>query len=65
MVAAVRVHKHWRSRGLDVRGRPKSRRPGQGQVRIKQHACGVNFIDTYFRAGAVSVAGRHAVHRRQ
>ncbi len=25
--------------------------PGQGQVKIKQHACGVNFIDTYFRMG--------------
>jgi NADPH2:quinone reductase len=25
--------------------------PGEGQVRIKQHACGVNFIDTYFREG--------------
>ncbi len=25
--------------------------PGQGQVRVKQHACGVNFIDTYFRMG--------------
>jgi NADPH2:quinone reductase len=26
--------------------------PGQGQIKIKQHASGVNFIDTYFRAGA-------------
>ena len=25
--------------------------PGQGQAKIKQHACGINFIDTYFRAG--------------
>jgi NADPH:quinone reductase len=25
--------------------------PGQGQLRVKQHACGVNFIDTYFRMG--------------
>jgi NADPH2:quinone reductase len=25
--------------------------PGQGQIRVKQHACGVNFIDTYFRMG--------------
>jgi NADPH2:quinone reductase len=25
--------------------------PGQGQVRVKQHASGVNFIDTYFRMG--------------
>jgi NADPH2:quinone reductase len=26
--------------------------PGQGEVRIVQHAIGVNFIDTYFRKGA-------------
>ncbi len=25
--------------------------PGQGQIKIKQHACGVNYIDTYFRMG--------------
>jgi NADPH2:quinone reductase len=25
--------------------------PGQGQIRVKQHASGVNFIDTYFRMG--------------
>ena len=25
--------------------------PGQGQIKIKQHAAGVNFIDTYFRMG--------------
>jgi NADPH2:quinone reductase len=25
--------------------------PGEGQIRIRQHACGVNYIDTYFRMG--------------
>jgi NADPH2:quinone reductase len=25
--------------------------PGPGQIRIRNHACGVNFIDTYFRTG--------------
>src|SRR5258708_13589953 len=25
--------------------------PGRGEVRIVQHAIGVNFIDTYFRSG--------------
>src|SRR6185312_6656150 len=25
--------------------------PGPGQIRIKQRACGINFIDTYFRMG--------------
>lgn len=29
--------------------------PGPGEVRIKQHACGVNFIDTYFRSGLYQV----------
>src|SRR6516225_3959545 len=50
MVAAVRVHKHGGPEALvfeDV----QIPAPGQGQVKIKQHACGVNFIDTYFRMG--------------
>jgi len=51
MVAAVRVHKHGGPEVLtyeeiDVPA------PGQGQVKLKQHAIGVNFIDTYFRMGA-------------
>ena len=25
--------------------------PGPGQIRIKKHACGLNYIDTYFRSG--------------
>ncbi len=50
MVAAVRVHKVGGPEVLtyeDIAIGP----PGQGQVRVKQHACGVNFIDTYFRMG--------------
>jgi NADPH:quinone reductase len=50
MVAAVRVHKYGGPEVLtyeeiDIPA------PGPGQVRLKQHAAGVNFIDTYFRAG--------------
>jgi NADPH2:quinone reductase len=50
MVAAVRVHKVGGPEVLtfeeiDVPA------PGQGQIRVKQYACGVNFIDTYFRMG--------------
>jgi NADPH2:quinone reductase len=50
MVAAVRVHKYGGPEVLtyeeiDVPA------PGQGQLKVKQHACGVNFIDTYFRMG--------------
>src|ERR1700692_4174549 len=50
MVAAVRVHKAGGPEVLtyeeiDVPA------PGQGQIKVKQHACGVNFIDVYFRMG--------------
>jgi NADPH:quinone reductase len=50
MVAAVRVHKHG---GPDVLTLDDIEvpAPGQGQVKLKQHAIGVNFIDTYFRVG--------------
>ena len=50
MVAAVRVHKHGGPEVLtyeDIDIPP----PGPGQVRLKQHAAGINFIDTYFRMG--------------
>lgn len=50
MVAAVRVHKHGGPEALvfeDV----AIPAPGAGQVKVKQYACGVNFIDTYFRTG--------------
>lgn len=50
MVAAVRVHKIGGPEVLtfeevDVPA------PGPGQIRIRQRACGLNFIDTYFRSG--------------
>jgi len=51
MVAAVRVHKHGGPEVLtyeDIDVPP----PGPGQVRLRQHAAGLNFIDTYFRTGA-------------
>lgn len=50
MVAAVRVHKTGGPEVLafeDV----EIGAPGQGQIRIRQHACGINYIDTYFRSG--------------
>ena len=51
MVAAIRVHKVG---GPDVLTLEDIEvpAPGQGQIKVKQHACGVNFIDTYFREGA-------------
>ena len=51
MVAAVRVHTHGGPEVLTFED-AEIPAPGQGQVRIKQHACGINFIDTYFRMGA-------------
>ncbi len=50
MVAAVRVHKVG---GPEVLTYEEIELPaaGQGQIRVKQHAAGVNFIDTYFRMG--------------
>ncbi len=50
MVAAVRVHKVGGPEALTYE-EVQVGAPGAGQIRIKQHACGVNFIDTYFRSG--------------
>jgi NADPH:quinone reductase len=50
MVAAVRVHKHGGPEVLTLDD-IEVPAPGQGQIKIKQYACGVNFIDTYFRVG--------------
>ncbi|NWG24602.1 MAG: quinone oxidoreductase [Pseudorhodoplanes sp.] len=50
MVAAVRVHKHGGPEVLTFE-EIEVGAPGPGQVRVKQHACGVNYIDTYFRIG--------------
>jgi NADPH:quinone reductase len=50
MVASVRVHKVGGPEVLiyedvDVGA------PGPGQIRIRQYACGINYIDVYFRSG--------------
>jgi NADPH2:quinone reductase len=50
MVAAVRVHKPggpevMKYEDIEVGA------PGQGQIKVRVHACGLNFIDTYFRSG--------------
>jgi NADPH2:quinone reductase len=50
MVAAVRVHKAGGPEVLTYEDVPVPA-PGPGQIRIRNHACGVNFIDTYFRMG--------------
>jgi NADPH:quinone reductase len=50
MVAAVRVHK---TGGPEVLTYEEIEvdAPGPGQIRIKQHASGLNYIDTYIRSG--------------
>ena len=50
MVAAIRVHKVGGPEVLTYEDIQVGD-PGPGQIRIKQRACGINFIDTYFRAG--------------
>src|SRR6202158_2910559 len=50
MVAAVRVHKYGGPEVLTYE-EIEVGAPGQGQIKVKQHACGVNFIDVYFRMG--------------
>src|SRR5579872_7123230 len=56
MVAAVRVHKVGGPEVLTYE-EIELPAPGQGQVRVKQHAAGVNFIDTYFRMGMYPAPG--------
>jgi NADPH:quinone reductase len=56
MVAAVRVHKAGGPEVLTFEEADLPA-PGQGQLRVKQRAIGINYIDTYFRAGAYPPAG--------
>jgi NADPH2:quinone reductase len=50
MVAAVRVHKTGGPEVLTYE-EVEVGDPGPGQIRLRQHACGLNYIDTYFRKG--------------
>src|SRR3954465_7242068 len=50
MVAAVRVHKTGGPEVLTYE-QIELPPPGPGQIKVKQHAIGVNYIDTYFRMG--------------
>ena len=56
MVAAVRVHKHGGPEALTYED-VQVAAPGPGQARVKNRACGLNFIDTYFRSGLYPPAG--------
>lgn len=55
MATAIRIHEHGgpevlRFEGVDVG------RPGPGQIRVRQTAIGLNYIDVYFRTGLYPVA---------
>src|SRR5437660_9327676 len=50
MVAAVRVHKTGAPEVLTYADISVPA-PGQGQIKIRNHASGVSYIDTYFRMG--------------
>ena len=56
MVAAVRVHKFGGPEVLTYEDVTVPA-PGPGQIRVKQHAIGVNFIDVYFRIGLYPAPG--------
>jgi NADPH2:quinone reductase len=50
MVAVVRVHQTGGPEMLKFEDLPV-KEPGQGEIKIKQTAIGLNYIDTYFRSG--------------
>lgn len=50
MAHAIRVHKYGGPEALQY-DEVQVGAPGQGQVKLKQHAIGVNYIDVYFRTG--------------
>src|SRR6202047_2659885 len=56
MVAAVRVHKVGGPEVLTYEDIPVPA-AGPGQIRVKQHAIGVNFVDVYFRMGLYPAPG--------
>jgi NADPH2:quinone reductase len=51
VVKAVRVHKVGGPEVLTYEDIGDVAAPGPGQLRVRVRACGLNFIDTYFRAG--------------
>jgi NADPH:quinone reductase len=56
MVAAVRVHKHGGPEVLTYEDVPV-KDPGPGEVRVKNTAIGLNYVDTYFRTGLYPAPG--------
>lgn len=51
---AIQVQRHGGPEVLELVDLP-ARDPGPGEIRVRHHAIGVNFIDTYFRSGLYKV----------
>ena len=65
MAKVVRFHKTGGPEVLQLDDLPVGE-PGQGQVRVRHTAIGVNFIDTYQRSGLYPIqlpSGENAPHR--
>ena len=54
MAQVVRIHEHGGPEVLKVEEVDVGE-PGPGQVKLRQRAIGVNYIDTYFREGMYPV----------
>jgi NADPH2:quinone reductase len=52
---AIQVQRHGGPEVLELVDLPV-REPGAGEVRVRHHAIGVNYIDTYFRSGLYKAA---------
>ena len=50
MAHAIRVHKYGGPEALQLDDVDVGA-PGQGQIKLKQHAIGLNYIDVYLRTG--------------
>ncbi len=53
MMRAVRFHRYGTPEELVIESIPRPSSPGEGQVLVRVHAAGVNFIDVGIRAGLV------------
>ncbi|MCU0909466.1 MAG: quinone oxidoreductase, partial [Rhodobacteraceae bacterium] len=60
MARTVIIEAHGGPENLKIVDRPVGD-PGPGQIRIRHHACGLNFIDTYQRTGLYELALPHAL----
>lgn len=60
MVKTVVIHEPGGAEVLKIEDRPVGD-PGPGEIRIRHHACGLNFIDVYQRSGLYPLQLPHAM----